>query len=324
MHYIELNLLLQNDRAVTMTGTKAVAFLLLVSCNLASSFSSHKSSTCSSSIHQRRTQYSAPKRRAVKLVSLASSSGDDDDFMASLRSRMDQVNEAKLPLVVLDAMLPRQVLKINVNDPIFMDLVKNRVQEETPFFGMLGMARLKSGEQVHLRDGVVVVIIGKPKVTKDGLQIQMRAGKRFRIGAVEDAPQGWTQASVEYIEDDEDEEEAASNELDRVSLARAMVKARKLDDLVEEWLSLASTRERAPGQMDAILADLGEMPELTQPTSRAFWVGALVNPIPAMGVALEIRPALLTAKTAEDRIDVALEGIQRSILYMQGKSPLIK
>lgn len=205
-----------------------------------------------------------------------------------------------------------------------MDLVKNRVQEETPFFGMLGMARLKSGEQVHLRDGVVVAIIGKPKVTEDGLQIQMRAGKRFRIGAVEDAPQGWTQASVEYIEDEDAEDEAVGNELDRISLARAVVKARKIDDLVEEWISLASTRERAPGQMDAILADLGEMPDLTQPTSRALWVGALVNPIPAMGVALEIRPALLTAKTAEDRIDVALEGIQRSILYMQGKSPLIK
>eukprot|EP00545_Synedropsis_sp_CCMP1620_P001080 CAMPEP_0119005600 /NCGR_PEP_ID=MMETSP1176-20130426/1822_1 /TAXON_ID=265551 /ORGANISM="Synedropsis recta cf, Strain CCMP1620" /LENGTH=293 /DNA_ID=CAMNT_0006957431 /DNA_START=18 /DNA_END=896 /DNA_ORIENTATION=+ len=291
----------------TVLKAVAPALLMFLFPSITSGFSLHRSfnsfssfsSFSSTSFHQQTTHLASSS-------SSSSSSGDDDDdddFMASLRSRMDQVNDAKLPLVVLDAMLPRQVLKINVNNAVFMDLVKNRVEEESPFFGMLGMARLKTGEQVHLRDGVVVDIIGKPKVDEDGLQIELRAGKRFRIGEVQDAPQGWTEASIEYIEDDDDEEESATNELDRISLARAMAKARKIDDLVEEWIALARPKERAPGQIDAILSDLGEIPMLTSPTDRAFWVGALVNPIPAMGVALEIRPALLTAKTAEDRID---------------------
>jgi Lon protease-like protein len=263
--------------------------------------------------------------RGTKQLLKQSSSSSDDDFMASLKSRVQQVSdrETKLPLVVLDSMLPRQVLKITVNNPVFMELVRRRVVDETPFFGMLGLARLATtGAQVHLKSGVQVDIVGKPVVNANGLQIELKAVRRFRItGEVDNAPAGWTEARVEFLSDKDDESEI-NEQKDRLGLARAMSKARQLTSLVTEWTALARTKERQQGQIDRLLLDLGDMPSSEEPTDRAFWVGALVNPIPAMGVALEIRPGLLSATTAEERVDIALAGIQRSIRHMQGE-PLL-
>ena len=93
--------------------------------------------------------------------------------------------------------------------------------------------------------------------------------------------------------------------------------------LVDRWIELAREKERSPGQIDAILKDIGEIPPADQPSERAFWVGALINPLPGMGVALEIRPGLLTARKAEQRVEIALNGILRSIKYMDGSAGLL-
>ena len=47
-------------------------------------------------------------------------------------------------------------------------------------------------------------------------------------------------------------------------------------------------------------------------------VGAYVNPLPALGVALEIRPLLLRASTAKERVDAAVAGIASSIAHLDG------
>ena len=39
------------------------------------------------------------------------------------------------------------------------------------------------------------------------------------------------------------------------------------------------------------------MPPADKPHRRAMWVAALINPLPALGVALEIRPAVLQASS---------------------------
>jgi len=263
------------------------------------------------------------------ITSLYSSSGDDASFsMAALQKRMDQVtqNDSILPLVVLDSMLPRQVLKINVNNDLLMRLVKTRLEEETPYFGMLGMARSMTGEPIHLTTGVQVEIVGKPQVTDDGLNLELRGGQRFRIkpDTVKNAGKGWTQAQVAFL--DSDKEDKAEQDMD--SLARAMSIAKEFTDpnvsmkenksLKDMWIELAREKERAPGQIDQLLKDLGPIPSWEEPSECAFWIGALINPIPAMGVALEIRPRLLLAETPEERAQIALDGIWNSIQYMQG------
>lgn len=151
---------------------------------------------------------------------------------------------------------------------------------------------------------------------------------------------GWTIAKVRYLTSSEEEHDEImrsngnnrspgcneSSFYDRAAVARAQLKSNEFTvpnsrmphnhSLVDRWIDLARRRERFPGQIDDLLESLGEIPPPEEPTERSFWIGALINPIPAMGVALEIRPALLTATKAETRIDIALDGITRSIRHM--------
>ena len=47
-----------------------------------------------------------------------------------------------------------------------------------------------------------------------------------------------------------------------------------------------------------------------------------VNPLPALGVALEIRPLLLRASNAKERVDAAVAGIASSIAHLDGSRRL--
>lgn len=251
-------------------------------------------------------------------------------------------------------MLPRQILELEVNNALLIELVRDCVARESPYFGMLGVARLNTGEQVHLTRGVEVEILEeKLEFLPEGKGVKMAlraTGRRFQIeeGGVDTVggEGGYTEAKVKFLDSAQEEEDEVNNavrqkgddddsngEYDRMSVARAIMKSDEFSSpnmnmpnnlsLVDRWIELARLNERSPGQIDALLEDLGEMPPSDQPSERAFWIGALINPLPGMGVALEIRPALLTAKKAEQRVEVALNGIFRSIKYMDGSARLV-
>jgi len=279
---------------------------------------------------------------------------DDDDFMASLRSRVEEVTEkaTKLPLIVLDSMLPRQVLKIKVRDnELLMGLIRCRMVEmETPTFGVLGMARLEGGGQIHLQSGVEVEIVGKPMFAEekvkggDGgdssrskvssvMSLELRGGRRFVVESdISNASGGWTEARVKFLGEEGEQEAGKGEDWDRLSLSRAMLKAREFTSpnmnmkgslsLVDRWIQLARENERQPGQIDLLLKQLGKIPSAEEPSDCAFWIGALINPLPALGVAMEIRPSLLLAKTSEERVEVAIDGLFRSIRHMDGSAPM--
>lgn len=261
---------------------------------------------------------------------------NDDPFMASLKSRVDQVTDraTKLPIIILDSMLPRQVLNVTIpSDALLIQLIKKQITNETPYFGMLGLIRSRSGQQplLPLTTGVQVDIISKPKIIQEddgttSIQILLKGShKRFKINKeVSTTPEGWMEARVDFMTMIDDETECISRTTkDRYGLARAMSKARVIPDLIQEWIVLARTKERYVGQIDTLLNDIGTIPPPPEePTNLSFYVGALINPLPAMGVALEIRPSLLLADTPEERVDVAIEGITKSIRHMQGE-PLL-
>ena len=296
-----------------------------------------------------------------------SSSSSSMFSMASLNNRLKEVKEkeSKLPLVVLDSMLPRQVLELEVNNALLIELVRDCITREKPYIGMLGLARLQTGETIHLTKGVEVIIVedklqsiapsvkGKNQEGGGGIKMTFKAtGRRFEIekeqGSVETAGGGWTEAKVQFLDSQQEEEDEINNyrsngaddengnrndendEYNRMAVARAITKSNELTNpnmnmpnnlsLVDRWIELAKEKERTPGQINTLLKELGKIPPTHQPTERAFWIGALINPLPAMGVALEIRPALLTAKKAEQRVEIALNGIHRSIKYMDGSS----
>ena len=74
--------------------------------------------------------------------------------------------------------------------------------------------------------------------------------------------------------------------------------------------------ERTHGQLNDLFEQLGPMPADGAPDDLAMWAGALINPLPGLAVAPEIRPHLLAADSSHSRVAVALSGIQSSIKYM--------
>ena len=67
--------------------------------------------------------------------------------------------------------------------------------------------------------------------------------------------------------------------------------------LVNTWIGLIREqgRETQEGQLDQVLEDLGPMPSpLQRPGALSMWVGALINPLPSLGVAYEVRTVTLS------------------------------
>ena len=58
------------------------------------------------------------------------------------------------------------------------------------------------------------------------------------------------------------------------------------------------------------------------PTQFLYWVAALINPIPPLGVAPEIRGAILEAPTIQRKIEILRVGLDRSIQNLNGNRPL--
>ena len=97
---------------------------------------------------------------------------------------------------------------------------------------------------------------------------------------------------------------------------------------VDEWLGLVRNqgRERAEGQLERLMGDLGggerreERP--VDPGELALWVGALINPLPALGVAMEVRGHLLeevNLRLTHRALERALWGLTSSIQHMTGQ-----
>jgi hypothetical protein len=112
--------------------------------------------------------------------------------------------------------------------------------------------------------------------------------------------------------------------------------------LVDQWCELAtnvdtfqnlnvtaSTRIRRehPGLwvdpeklLQRVSKQLGPRPH--HPTAFCFWAAALINPLPSLGVSLEIRGQMLEAPTIQRRLEILEYGLIRSIDNLKGKRAL--
>jgi hypothetical protein len=65
--------------------------------------------------------------------------------------------------------------------------------------------------------------------------------------------------------------------------------------------------------LESLLADLGPRPPVSQPAYRAlaFWAAGLINPLPVLGVSLEIRGRMLEAPNIKRRLEVLEHGLVR-------------
>lgn len=228
-----------------------------------------------------------------------------DEDMAALQFRVNQAREQpSLPLIVVDAMLPGQRLRFaseNVN--------LARVAEQEGSAGEVVVVGAFKGSP--LRHGVVALLHPRGSGI-NGPEWELEAQRHVKVldSAEPTTAGGLPRARVEAVQDDVAEVD--------VEVARTLL------PLVMRWQSLVEgTRfERFEGQVQGVLDDLGPMPPPEKAGELALWVAALVNPLPGLGVAYEIRPAALSARTVSERLQVVLEGIRGSIGHVSGESPL--
>jgi len=251
----------------------------------------------------------------LRIVIVAFEEDVETAFRNSLAKILRRVNEDILeiiPLMVLDSMLPGQHLTFDVeNAPVAINADVDR-------FGMVGKSRTPHG-LTPMKDGVEVSVINRSSVG-GSIHLEVVAGRRFSITGMPHHEDAVTDqrgrhhivASVAWAVDEH--EEPTQSDL---GLSTALKR------LVNDWLALVRAgRERQPGQMDLILGHLGPMPPARELTKRAMWVCALINPLPSLGVAYEIRPAVLKASSGKARLEVATEAINCSIAHLNGTSPL--
>ena len=70
--------------------------------------------------------------------------------------------------MILDTMLPRQVLQIQIQHPTLKSLMRRRVAMETPTLGMLGTARISTGQTVPLKAGGGLRLQGRRRRRRGG------------------------------------------------------------------------------------------------------------------------------------------------------------
>ena len=98
--------------------------------------------------------------------------------------------------------------------------------------------------------------------------------------------------------------------------------SRELVPLIECWHDLVRKSDnvrfaKSAEELEAHLQELGSLPDVHDYSSRALWVGRLLNPGP-MRVAQEIRSHLLQAETALERLYVAQGALVDSIARLKG------
>ena len=241
---------------------------------------------------------------------------DDDSGAASglnmdlLSQRIQQMSAevSTVRLLMLDAMVPGQQLAC----PVPPQLVETmRAAERLVMFGVDPRSRSLC---TH---GVGVQLLTAEEGDDGDFEVVLQADGLCEIVDIgDDEGSRWLgrEAKVRWVSLDTPDETMTD---------ALLARSEGLGVLVDEWEELVRNggRERSPGQLDGVLRDLGPMPEAATPSARALWIAGLINPLPALGVALEVRPAALMAPTAEVRLQVVEMGLQDSIERLKSPGP---
>jgi hypothetical protein len=254
----------------------------------------------------------APTGRGLRTAGsqVSMSSADEDGTavdMAMLARRIDEVKQGVSPckLFVLESLLPGQTLKMTA-PPELVRALQASARAGEPLI-ILG----RQGQQLHTRgvEASLVSVVPVPvsAVHPEGTADIVLAGGR--LGEVGDIAEGedwrWLgrSARVRWIED----EDALAPAPDSAVLERSQA----LAESVDVWLELvrAAAPQRVRVGIDSVLASLGELPAVEQVYARVLWVASLINARPALGLTLEVRPAVLMAPN----VDMRLRAVEMSL-----------
>lgn len=237
-------------------------------------------------------------------------------MLGSARAASVPISGTPARVLVLQTLVPGQRLKMGADchqegvqigegaPPAFWELCAR----ETPPLVCVG----REGLSLHSRGVEVLAAPGDGALVATGRVAQVVDG-----GADEGTRWAGRSDSVRWLGSlDDDDWFLSPGDDDAIATpAELQAVAQVLGELAREWETLVRTtgRERFPGHLDGILTDLGAMPGANRPNARALWCAGLINPHPALGVALEVRPAVLTARSTARRLTMMRMGLEDSL-----------
>lgn len=269
---------------------------------------------------------------SCNLAVLAAAAKPPDYSVLARRISAAKSDTATVKCLLLDSMLPRQRLEMHFSPPATLAIKEAR--EGLCALGLIGIdpqtgevarrgveARIESMSKYRANYGYFSshALSGSTYSTRgfEALDTVLVGGRTFDICSHEGP---WPPEEPVVTAEVRWAPEASS-----ASAAAAIVLAEQLAPLVAEWLELVRSgeRERTPGQMERVLNDLGPMPDAAEGAADdcALWVGALINPIPAIGVCKEVRAQLLAAEPGKRRVEWALAALRDSIKRMRERPP---
>lgn len=262
--------------------------------------------------------------------------GDDiDAVLRGLQGRVKELQDRRvdLPIVVLDSLLPGQRIVFASGDPAFREMIElcavraaevagvvnfeDDSERDLGAFGMVGADRA-TGRAYPF--GVEANIVSTADLGDNVKRVEVTGGRRFSVDAVGDergegkppagavVPRACTLAPP----------------YDPAAEAAASAAAAEIPPLLARWEALVRDggHERVPDHLALVRRDLGARPPPSDASALALWAGAYINPLPALGVSLEVRPALLAAPDAAERVAVAVAGLRSSCDHLAGTKPL--
>jgi len=264
--------------------------------------------------------------------------GDLSIDLASLTRRIERVKTSvALPAVVAGNtyLLPNQRMMLRAIQSPFSDLLLKLWAAKHLNGQGSTIALMMLTPSKNLLNCGVEASVDSMTQEQDGSWTATLYGKRIVrfIGALEE---------TDYQKDEESQNEEEQGrwftarvasldleELDALDVQQADESSRELDfvsaeivPLLELWLDLmkrVSIRQgllRTPESLSLHLEELGPVPAANEYSLRALWVASLLSPGPAK-VAQELRPQMLAAESALERLHVAKSGLLDSIKRLQ-------
>ena len=238
------------------------------------------------------------------------------------------------PLFVLEPLLPGQTMVLHVFEPRYLRLTERALTEPAldRQFGMIASAPRPSGIATH---GVSVKILEHQRISGGRYLLTVRASKRFRVLRTFEVD-GYRNASIAWAKDVQPEPpiaragERPREETTDPDLLEASILASELQLSIYTWLGVVERRgyERVPGEILEGLSDFGPLRLASNDPLRAggngreswsdyerlgLWAAAVINPLPPLGVAPEIRILALEMSDTRARLALVLQATERSL-----------
>ena len=205
-----------------------------------------------------------------------------------------------LPLFILEPLLPLQRMSLHVFEPRYVRMMERVLAAAEPSFGMLCH---------HSTHGTLVKILEVSRLQGGRFLLTIQGTRRFKVVRTYEVD-GYASAQVVWAEDRPLADEETHD---------ARVLGEELRGLLRTWMEHVQQRgwERRPDQIETLLSELGEMPDASQTAELGLWAAALVNPLPALGVAPELRVDALNCTDSIARLRIVLSGIEISLSHLQ-------